>query len=190
MRYLAVGAVSLLAAVFAVSALSKLRDEAGFTASLRELRLLPARWVRAVAATVTAYELVLAGGLVAAGVVLVASDEGAPALAALAGAGLLLIALTTGIALALRRGTGGRCACFGTTQRPLGRRHLVRNGALLLAALAGPAGLGDHHPVRVAGALVAIGAGLLGAVLLIRLDDLVDLLSLSPSPASNLAARR
>ncbi|MEU5725858.1 hypothetical protein ABZ783_29080 [Micromonospora sp. NPDC047738] len=37
-----------------------------------------------------------------------------------------------------------RCACFGATERPLGRRHVVRNGLLLAS---------------VAAALVAVALG-------------------------------
>lgn len=186
MRYLVVGAVALLCVVFVVSATSKLRDGRAFTASLRDLRLLPSRWVRSVAATVTVGEVVVAGGLAGTGILLVARSAGhALTVAVLALAGLLMLVLTTGIALALRRGTGGRCACFGATERPLGRRHLVRNGVLLFAVVLGLAGLGDGHPVQVAGALIAAGAGALGAVVLIQLDDIVELFTSSPAVAAN-----
>jgi len=180
-----VGVVALLGAVFVVSATSKVRGGRAFAASLRGLRLLPSPWVRSVASAVTVSEVVSAGGLAVAGTLLVARSAGhGITLAALAVAGVLLLVLTSGIALALRRGTGGRCACFGASERPLGRRHLVRNGLLLVAAVVGIAGLGDGQPVRVVGALIAVCAGAIAAVVLIHLDELVDLFASSPMAAS------
>jgi hypothetical protein len=96
---------------------------------------------------------------------------------ALALTGGLLAVFTAGVALAVRRGTGARCACFGAAEQPLGARHLVRNG-LLLAAV-GVAALGiavaSAQPLGPAGTAMAVSAGAVGALLLIRLDDLVDL---------------
>ncbi|OKI81719.1 MauE/DoxX family redox-associated membrane protein [Micromonospora sp. CB01531] len=98
---------------------------------------------------------------------------------------LLLAVLTTGVVLAVRRGTGARCACFGATERPLGRRHVVRNG-ILLASVAGAlvaVALGAAYPLAPAGAAVALAAGAVGALILIRLDDLLDLfLPVSTAP--------
>jgi hypothetical protein len=192
--YLLVGALALLSVVFLVSATSKLRGPRDFETSLRELRILPRRWVGLVAAVITVAEVALAAASIVAEVGLLCGWDGGRVVAggALAVAGLLLIGLTTGIALAIRRGTGGRCACFGVSDRPLGRRHLVRNGLLLVAAVLGGAGLGDRHDVTVAGGLVALAAGGLVALVLIHLDELVELFGSSPvaSAATHPSTRR
>ncbi|MEU0403445.1 MauE/DoxX family redox-associated membrane protein [Streptomyces sp. NPDC006197] len=70
-------------------------------------------------------------------------------------AGLLVAVFTAGIVLARRRGTAARCACFGRTPMPLGRRHVVRNVLLLGDAVAlQPAGAEDllmpHSTARLA----------------------------------------
>jgi hypothetical protein len=99
-------------------------------------------------------------------------------------AGLLLAVLTTGVVLAVRRRTGARCACFGAAERPLGRRHVVRNSILLAFVATALVGvlLGRTYPLPSAGTVIALMAGLVGALILIRLDDLVDLfLPISPA---------
>jgi methylamine utilization protein MauE len=169
--------VAVLWLVFAVSGLGKLRGAArlAFAASLRLLGLLPARLVHTVATAVVAGELtVLLGlsGAVAGGFDLVPAVP-VVRLGGVAAAAALLCVFTGGITLALRRGTTARCACFGAESRPLSGRHLVRNSILLLVAagaLATPAG-----PVPPAGALLGDAAGLLLALVLVRLDDLVEL---------------
>ncbi|GHJ55702.1 hypothetical protein Nm8I071_50090 [Nonomuraea sp. TT08I-71] len=172
----------MLWCVFAASAWSKLRSRAAqraFAESLRPLPLLPGRLVGPVAAVVTVAEAAIVLGLGWSVVAALAGRAGARAGAtfALLATGLLLAVLTTGVVLAVRRRTGVRCACFGAAERPLGRRHVVRNGLLLAGAavalvdvVVGPA----HRPAP-AGAAVALLAGVLGAAVLMRLDDLVDL---------------
>ncbi|MEU1836819.1 MauE/DoxX family redox-associated membrane protein [Micromonospora chersina] len=182
MSYLSVGLAAVLWCVFAASAWSKLRSRAAqraFADSLRPLPLLPGRLVGPVAAVVTVAEAAIVLGLGWSVVAALAGRAGARAgvTFALLATGLLLAVLTTGVVLAVRRRTGVRCACFGAAERPLGRRHVVRNGLLLAGAavalvdvVVGPA----HRPAP-AGAAVALLAGVLGAAILIRLDDLVDL---------------
>jgi len=190
MSYILVGAVALLGVVFGVSATSKLRAGRDFAASLRGLPLLPLRWVRPVAVTLTVSETVLAAGSAVAVVARLARSGGRTfALVVLVAGGLLLLVLTAGIVLAIRRGTGARCACFGAKEQPLGRRHLVRNGLLLLAAVLGLAGISDGRSVQIAGGLVAVCAGALVAVVLIHLDELVELFTSSPV-AANTSVRR
>ncbi len=95
---------------------------------------------------------------------------------ALAAAALLTTVLVLGVATVVRRGTRARCACFGAASgRPLGRAHLVRN-AILLAMLVCGLVIGPlSHGSAGLGALVAAGAGALGALVFIRWDDLADL---------------
>ncbi|MFE3315054.1 MauE/DoxX family redox-associated membrane protein, partial [Embleya sp. NPDC059213] len=94
-------------------------------------------------------------------------------------AGVLLAGFTAAVGAALRRGRRSSCRCFGASDAPLGPRHLVRNGILLAASIAGLSATGLASPTdlppALAGSAVAVVAGLLGALLLISLDDIVDL---------------
>jgi Methylamine utilisation protein MauE len=171
------GLITVLWLVFAVSTAGKLRTWRGFVASLRPLGLLPGRLVPATAVAVATAEVTVLLGLSAAvaGVLDLVPAGPVVRFGGLVAAAALLGVLTGGIALALRRGSSAPCACFGASTRPLGGRHLVRNAILLLVAagaLVTPAG-----PVVPAGALLGAAAGALVAVLLIRLDDLVELLA-------------
>ncbi|MET8910433.1 MauE/DoxX family redox-associated membrane protein [Micromonospora sp. NPDC004551] len=182
MSYLSVGLVATLWCVFAASAWSKLRSRAAqraFADSLRPLPLLPGRLVGPAAAAVTGAEAAIVLGLGWSLVAALAGWPGARAVATLVllVTSLLLAVLTTGVVLAVRRRTGARCACFGAAERPLGRRHVVRNGLLLAGVAVGlvDAIVGSAHRPAPAGAAVAVLAGVLGAAVLIRLDDLVEL---------------
>jgi hypothetical protein len=156
----------LVAVVFAISAAGKLRTSAvraAFRRSVADMAVLPARAVGPVATAVPIAE--------AATVVLIV----VPATAALGCvlALVLLAAFTTGIAIVLRRGTRAGCLCFGTTERPYGPHHLVRNGLLAAAALGGAVTAG--HPTDPPAALIAIAAGVLAALVLVTFDELLDL---------------
>lgn len=176
MDYVAVACRCLIATVFGIAALSKLRGRDTFTEFVRSTEeLLHAaiptsgaglRAIRWIAATVVGAEL--------ATVVLVL----APAKTRI-GFGLTVVVLAAfsfGIAGAVRRGVRASCRCFGASTAPLGKRHLIRNAFLLLVAgvglVVGSGDLGRAHP---AGLLTAVGAAVLLAVVLTRLDDLVDL---------------
>ncbi|MET7464362.1 MauE/DoxX family redox-associated membrane protein [Nonomuraea sp. NPDC005501] len=169
MEYVRVGCAWLIAVVFAITAVSKARDLAGFARSLPDLVPVPRALTRPLAVVVAALE-----GLVAllVAVPLVAGVSGVVAYG-LGLALLLLAAFTVAIAVALRRGRRAPCRCFGASAAPLGARHLVRNGLLIIAAALGllqPAG-----SPALAGVVVAGVAGLIGAILVAAFDDLVDL---------------
>jgi Methylamine utilisation protein MauE len=106
------------------------------------------------------------------------------ALPSLALAGVLLTVLTTGITLALRRGTAADCACFGAG-RPLTRAHLARNIFLLLVAVAGLVGLlvGSSTAAEPAGIVLALVVGAVVGVIVTRLDDLIDLFNVAGQSA-------
>lgn len=149
-----------------------------FVASLRPLRLIPARLVRPVAAVVTVIEVAVALGLgwaIVAELVELPGDR-AVGLVSLVLAGLLLAGLTAGIILALRRGADARCACFGVSEQPLGARHVIRNSVLFGAVLAGLVvhGVGAGSP-EVAGLVLALAGGAVVALIVIRIDDLIEL---------------
>ena len=177
-----VGVVAMLWIVFGMSAASKFRSgerQRAFAESLRALRLLPDRVLRPVSVGITCVEIGIFVGLSLSAFGLVTGVVGAPSvvIATLAVAVGLLVVMTGGIALALARGAMGTCACFGVSDQPLSRRHVVRNGLLLLVALSGVAVANDIPPGDVDPLGVAL-AGVVGAVvafILIRLDDLIDL---------------
>ncbi len=115
----------LLAAIFAIAAVAKLRDLAGSRTAMEEFGL-PAPLVPAAALLVPLAELLVAVALVA---------RVGTAWAAL-GALLLLATFSVAIAWNLARGRTPECHCFGNVHSsPAGPRTLVRNAALI--ALAG-----------------------------------------------------
>lgn len=180
MSYLLVVVAAAGCGVFGASTFGKLRRRAAyeaFVASLRPLHVVPDRAVPVVAALVAAAEVVITAGLAAT---LTQLGAGAPArpiaIGVLTLAACLLAVLTAGIVMALRAGRVTPCACFGTTGRPLSRRHVARN-LLLTAAVLG--GLVAAPSVDVApplpGTVLAAAAGFVVAAVIVRIDDLVDL---------------
>jgi hypothetical protein len=180
---LLVAAVVTLCVVFGFSAVSKVVSVdrlRAFVESLRALRLLPVWLVGPVAVVVSCVELVIAVGLAAAFVGVVAGGAWAVTMAVL---GLLLAvgllgALTAGIVLALRHRSIAPCACFGASDRPLSWRHVLRNSVMQLVGVTGAVIAVAAAPVAV---VDPVGAGLAGvvgaivAVVLIRLDEIVEL---------------
>jgi hypothetical protein len=86
---------------------------------------------------------------------------------------LLLAAFTVGIVRTLRTGTKASCACFGASTAPIGRRHVIRNGVLLVLAGFGLAVAlaGTPAPTQAAGVLIAAFGALVGALLVIFTDE-------------------
>ncbi|WP_214408627.1 MauE/DoxX family redox-associated membrane protein [Sphaerisporangium fuscum] len=163
MEYVRIGCACLVALVFAITAVSKLRDFEGFRRSLPQLVPVRRPLLRPIAVAVVATEALIP--------ILIAVPPLTPYGLALAGA--LLVAFTAAIALALRRGQRAPCRCFGASAAPLGARHLVRNALLIVVAALGallPAGV----PV-LAGTALAVVAGLIGAMIIASFDDIVDL---------------
>jgi methylamine dehydrogenase accessory protein MauD len=149
------GARVLLAAVFAVAGIGKLRDLNGSRRAMRDFGI-PARVAVAAGTLLPLAELAVAVGLV------IRPSAQWAAVAALA----LLLAFIAGIANALRRGDSPDCHCFGQIHSaPAGRDTLIRNG--LLAALAGLVVVEGPGPAldawideRSAPELVAVGTGI------------------------------
>ncbi|GHJ47626.1 methylamine utilization protein MauE [Catellatospora sp. TT07R-123] len=159
-----------LAVVFATAAYSKLRRPSAlraFTASLRELGLVP----RALAAPLGL--LVAAAEVAATGLLLWPPTAGA----GLVLSGLLLVAFSAVIGLVLRRGTTAYCRCFGASGGLLRADHAVRNLTLALAAAlglaAGPVDLTASGSVaELAAAAFAVAVGVSLALPVVRWDDL------------------
>jgi hypothetical protein len=163
MEYVRIGCACLIGLVFVVTAMSKARDFGGFARSLPELVPVRPVLVRP-----------LAGGVVALEALVPLLIAVPPATAyGLGLAAVLLAAFTVAIGAALARGRRAPCRCFGASSTPIGPRHLARNGLLLTAAVLGalsPAGLPP-----LAGVVVTVAAGLVGAILVVFFDDIVDL---------------
>ncbi|MER7280080.1 MauE/DoxX family redox-associated membrane protein [Dactylosporangium sp. NPDC000244] len=168
---MAIGCGVLLVVIFAVSAAGKARSRAAFdefAGSLTELRLVPRRRRRPVAAAVIAVE---------AGLVALFAVPGGARLAFPAAAALLTV-FAVAIEITVRRGVRASCLCFGArSARPLDRVHVARNlvlagvGALGLVAVTAPSP-GDVHP---AGAALAVAAAAVAAAVVLRLDDIAEL---------------
>jgi hypothetical protein len=177
MSYFLLACRTLLLGVFLAALAGKVRRRAayrGFVASLRALGVLPRQLVEVIAAAVTTAE--------AAIVVLLAVPGTVPAGFLLTA--VLLMAFTTGIVPAVRRGTTAPCACFGVSATPLGRVHVVRNLVLLATAGAGLAVAGAGGGTEFAGAALAVAAALVALVPVLRLDDLTALFSRAPARES------
>ena len=187
MADLLIAVLVLAGCVYGTSATAKLsgrRAYRSYQAGLGEARLVPGRFLPATAAALAAGEIVTAGGLAAAAILIAMAGPGAVTVtAASLGAAVVLTAiLSAGVAVIVRRGTPARCACFGAASggsagRPMGKAHLSRNLGLLAAVAAGlaavAAGAVAGGAPAPAGVVVAALTGALAAILLIRLDDLV-----------------
>ncbi|WP_103355661.1 MauE/DoxX family redox-associated membrane protein [Amycolatopsis sp. CA-128772] len=160
MEYLRAAAAALIAVVFAASSVAKLRDFRGFARSVPALVPMRASRVTPVSAAVVVAE--------AGSAVLVVVPATAAAGFLLASA--LLLAFTAAIAASLRRGRPAPCRCFGVSETPAGPRHLARNGVLLGLAVLGA--LAPEQLPPLAGAAVAVAAGVVVAVLVIAMNDI------------------
>jgi hypothetical protein len=176
--YLSFAGHRLIGAVFAISAVTKLRGRAAFEEFVASTRtLVPPRWrttSRAVSAVVIMLE-------VAVPVLLVVPRLHRGGLGV---AVMLLVAFGAGIAAALRRGERTGCRCFGAAKTPLGRRHLVRNGLLAVVAVLALVS-GHGRAVEPVGLVVAAAAASVLALLMIRFDDVVDLFAPAPMTRRN-----
>ncbi|MGW4891283.1 MauE/DoxX family redox-associated membrane protein [Kitasatospora sp. NPDC004240] len=156
-----------LSGVFAASALGKLRDRAAARDAVRALTGLTGRAVAPLAAALTAAEAVLAAALLAPPLRTVAA----------VGAVLLMAVFVALLARVLRAGRQIACACFGRATAPVAPRHVVRNLALLAAALAVPlAGAGAGGAPEPAVLLLALGAAALPTLTVVFLDEAAELL--------------
>jgi uncharacterized membrane protein YphA (DoxX/SURF4 family) len=159
---------ALLGLVFMASTLSKIRSRAAFEEfikSIKRLEMLPNATIAAILVIVGegAVPLALAyPGTVEVGFLLTS---------------VVLVMFIGAILLTLRRGNSVPCPCFGPSRTPLGVRHITRNVVLLGVALVAGVGtlLGDLGHAQAAGVAISLFIGVVLAVLLIRLDDLVDL---------------
>ena len=168
------GAAVLCGLVLLVSALSKVRssaDYAEFVASVPAFGI-PARWTRLFAVLTVTAEFVIAVLLLAS--VFVGRW---PAVAGLVLAVGLFGVLTAAVWRAVARRSGAVCRCFGRARTTLAHRHVYRNAFLLAAALFGLAVSVVDDPADPAATWLAAAIGVIGAVLVVRFDDLADLVA-------------
>ncbi|MEU4712596.1 MauE/DoxX family redox-associated membrane protein [Micromonospora purpureochromogenes] len=171
MVYLWIASRWVIAVVFAVSAAAKLRNRAAyraFEAGLAAMEVVPPRVRRPVAMTVVTAEALVP-------VLVVVPATALPGLVVTLG---LLTGLTLAVLTVTTRGTRAACPCFGAKVAPFGRRHLVRNIALIMVAAAGLlSGVTvTDGAVTTGGVLLALGAAVVLAALVVVFDDIVELL--------------
>jgi hypothetical protein len=120
-----VGVRLLLASVFALAGVAKLRDRPLFARALQAFSV-PDRLVGALSVAVPALELATALLLIPAGSARVAGVA----------ACVLLVVFTLAVGLTVRRGGTPECSCFGSaTAEPVGVLTIARNLVLLAMAL-------------------------------------------------------
>ncbi|NKE60076.1 hypothetical protein FXN61_26055 [Lentzea sp. PSKA42] len=172
---LSTGALVLCGLVLLVSAVSKVRgrtDYAEFVASVPAFGI-PARWTRLFAVLTVVAEFVIAALLLAS----VFTEHW------LAVAGLVLAVgmfgvLTAVVWRAVSRQSGAVCRCFGRARTTLAHRHVVRNAFLLAVAAFGLVALSVVDAAADPAAVwLAAVVGAVGAVLVVRFDDLADLIA-------------
>jgi hypothetical protein len=140
-----------------------------FVHSMRDMRAVPPPLVE-LAARVT----VLAE---ATTVLLLAIPLKIAAVVGFAAAIVLTTAFSGAIARTVRSGNRASCRCFGRSSTPLGIRHLVRNGVLLVVSAVGLAASLAGGSAGLAGALVAVLAGVFVGLIVAAFDDLALLLA-------------
>ncbi|MFC9977185.1 MauE/DoxX family redox-associated membrane protein [Spirillospora sp. NPDC127200] len=158
----------MLSLTFTAAVIGKVRTadaRRSFVTSVGSTGLLPRRLSPAVAGGVVLTELALA-------VLLPLPQTSIPALA---GAVMLLAAFSVVVATALRTGRRVACRCFGGNGSAIGVPHLVRNGALLVLAVAGFAVALTGPGIRSQDAFVAVPFGVVGAFLAVTFVDFATL---------------
>ncbi len=162
----------LIGLVFAVAAVTKVRGPSAYREFASWLAALPVPMARNRALPAAFI------GAEAAIVALVAVPVTATAGLVLA-AGCLAV-MTVGTGVIVKRGARVSCQCFGPSSSPLGARHVVRDGILLVIALAGILGTrgGTASPAGIALSLVA---ALIGTTFVVFSDDLIALFKTDPA---------
>jgi hypothetical protein len=168
MIYVLLFARCVLAVTFVSSVIGKVRSRERYTAFVTACgELAPVLPSRLCAPTVVAAECAVLAGLA-----LPASE-----IAAFVVAAALLTGFTVAIALVLYRRRQVKCHCFGASSAPLGTRHVVRNGALLLVTAAGAWAAANVSIVELlpVTAMSTAVAGVACGLVVAFLDELVEL---------------
>ncbi|MEU8251407.1 MauE/DoxX family redox-associated membrane protein [Nonomuraea sp. NPDC048916] len=176
LEYVALACRCLIGAVFLISAVSKVRDRSSREAFARTLSAL----VPAVGSVRLGYLVVAVELLIAIAVALPVTAVWG--LGAAAGA---LMAFSAALWLALRRSVTVSCGCFGWSDTPVSRVHLVRNAVLVASALAGATThvVAGDTTLLPGGVVVAVGAALVVFIGVVFTDDLASLFAPASPPA-------
>jgi hypothetical protein len=161
--YLEVCCRVVIGFVFLLAVVGKLRGRAeltAFTESLGSFGLRSARLRSALATAVITVEAVT--------VVLLAVT---PRLG-LGLAAAMLVAFTAAVVATKATGREVRCRCFGADGGLMGRPHLIRNGVLVVIAVAGLAAVTSATTPHLGLLAATVSAAVLGAVALAHWDDL------------------
>jgi hypothetical protein len=178
MAYLIAGCAYLIGVTFVVSTVSKVRSRTSLSEFLRStasmLHAFPSARSAGRAVTRSLGFAVIAAEAATSVLVVVPATR----VAGFGAACVLLLGFSTGIAVTLRSGASVTCRCFGASPGPLAGRHLVRNCLLMTAAAGGLAAgvVGRQGPATPAGLAVTVPTAMVVALLVARLDDLIDLL--------------
>ncbi|WSA51820.1 hypothetical protein OIE67_48620 [Nonomuraea fuscirosea] len=175
MGYVVVWGRLLVLGIFLVSLAGKVRGRQAFREFLMATGTLLAverRWARwlgslAVVAEVGIVVLVAVPGTVAVGFALAAVTLG--------GFGYALVR-------AMGRGKGASCRCFGASEKPVGRHHVIRNVVLIGVALVamGATFAGTSGGVELPGVVIAAVAAAVCVLVVVRLDDIAELFRPAP----------
>lgn len=170
MTYAVLTCRGLIVLVFTVSVIAKVRGPSEYREFVSWLAALPVPLARnrALPPVLLAAE--------AAIVALTAAPDAA--MAGLALAACCLAVMAAGTAVITNRAAHVSCWCFGPSRSPLGTRHLVRDGILLLAAVAGATADGVQagwSAASPAGIALSLSASLIGTTFLVFIDDLMAL---------------
>ncbi|MFD6181487.1 MauE/DoxX family redox-associated membrane protein [Streptomyces goshikiensis] len=172
--YLEIGTRCLIGTVFLVSSLSKSAGRRAFEEFVGAVRAMPLP-LGPLPTGPVAGGVLLAESAVA-GLLLAPSPEAAVVSGFVLASGLLAV-FTSGILLAVRRGSATPCRCFGASATPMGVIHALRNGVLLTASLTGIWAVAALHPAAAdPRATVAAGfTGLVTAGLVAAWDAIAEL---------------
>jgi len=168
--YLALALRLTVGGVCLAALLGKLRGRQAwreFRSTLREVGV-PDRMKSAVAVVLVAAE---------ASVFALAPWPYTGAVGALIAVGLF-VALTAGVANAVRRGAGATCRCFGVRGTRLGITHITRNAVLIVVALAAvtTTTMATTEAWQAAGIAVAVVGAAFAAAIVVFWEDLAAVL--------------
>ena len=163
----------LIGLVFVVAVAGKVRGPGAYREFASWLAALPVPLARN-----RALPVVLVAAEAAIVVLVTIPADPAAAAAGLGLAAGCLAVMTAGTVAIVRQGARVSCRCFGTSQSPLGARHLIRDAILLVSAVTGAvcsAFSAEHQAVRPAGIVLSLAAALVAATFLVFIDDLLTL---------------
>jgi hypothetical protein len=164
---------TILAVVFAIAFISKVRSASAFgefSSSLGDIGWLPRRGRAGAARLIPLLEAAVVVLLTIPGTVAFGFGLGV----------LLLVGFTIVTGAEVAKGHQVRCRCFGASAAPIGPAQIARNIVLLAESLAGLVIEPISHGHATAAALVlAFGLAVLAAVALVRWDDLAFLVRTS-----------